>query len=98
MRSFSDVWSENAALFERLMDIHSNPPILYYGFKPLNAQELLGIIHFGENTTFFAQIFAEYTFLQHKNHTPPPQKKGGGGGSRVERGAISDSIENFLEV
>ena len=20
-------------LFERLMDIHSNPPILYYGFK-----------------------------------------------------------------
>ena len=30
---FSDVWSENAALFERLMEIHSNPPILYYGFK-----------------------------------------------------------------
>ena len=24
---FSDVWSENAALFERLMEIHSNPPI-----------------------------------------------------------------------
>ena len=30
---FSNVWSENAALFERLMEIHSNPPILYYGFK-----------------------------------------------------------------
>ena len=30
---FSDVWSENAALFERLMEIHSNPPILYYGFN-----------------------------------------------------------------
>ena len=30
---FSDVWSENAALFERLMEIYSNPPILYYGFK-----------------------------------------------------------------
>ena len=29
----SDVWSENAALFERLMKIHLNPPILYYGFK-----------------------------------------------------------------
>ena len=29
----SDVWSENAALFERLMEIHSNPPILYYGFN-----------------------------------------------------------------
>ena len=25
--------SENAALFERLMEFHSNPPILYYGFK-----------------------------------------------------------------
>ena len=32
LRSFevvSDVWSENAALFERLMEIQSNPPILY---------------------------------------------------------------------
>ena len=26
----SDVWSENVALFERLMEIHSNPPILHY--------------------------------------------------------------------
>ena len=25
---FSDVWSENVALFERLVEIHSNPPIL----------------------------------------------------------------------
>ena len=24
---FIDVWSENAALFERLMEFHSNPPI-----------------------------------------------------------------------
>ena len=31
LRLFSDVWSENAALFERLMEIYSNPPILYYG-------------------------------------------------------------------
>ena len=29
---FSDVWSENAALFKRLMEIHSSPPILYFGF------------------------------------------------------------------
>ena len=31
----SDVWShcENAALFKISMKIHSNPPILYYGFK-----------------------------------------------------------------
>ena len=28
-------WSENAALFERLMEIHSNPPILYYGFNTM---------------------------------------------------------------
>ena len=37
LRSFSDVWSENAALFERLMEIHSNPPKLYYGFKGIRS-------------------------------------------------------------
>ena len=38
---FSDVWSENAALYhERLMEIHSNPPILYYGFNH-NLTEIL---------------------------------------------------------
>ena len=31
MRLFSDVWSDNVTLFERLMEIHSNLPILYYG-------------------------------------------------------------------
>ena len=30
---FSNVWSENTALFERLMEIHSISPKLYYGFK-----------------------------------------------------------------
>ena len=30
---FSNVWSENTALLERLMEIHSNSPKLYYGFK-----------------------------------------------------------------
>ena len=30
---FSDVWSENAALFERLVEIHSNPPMQLYGFN-----------------------------------------------------------------
>ena len=29
---------ENAALFERLMEIHSNPPILYYDFN-VNAHQ-----------------------------------------------------------
>ena len=27
---FSDVWSDHTALFERVIEIHSNPPILYY--------------------------------------------------------------------
>ena len=30
---FPDVWSENAALLERLMEIHLNPPVLSYGFN-----------------------------------------------------------------
>ena len=30
---FSNVWSENTALFKRLMEIHSNSPKLYYGFN-----------------------------------------------------------------
>ena len=29
---------ENTALFERLMQIHSNLPKLYYGFKKRNIQ------------------------------------------------------------
>ena len=33
LRLLFNVWSENAPLFERLMEIHSNPPILYYGFN-----------------------------------------------------------------
>ena len=32
---FSDVYIENAALIERLMEIHSNPPILCYGFNTI---------------------------------------------------------------
>ena len=35
----SDVWSENAALFERMIEIHSNPPVLYYGFKDEKERE-----------------------------------------------------------
>ena len=40
MRLFSNVWSENTALFERLMEIHSNSPKLYYGFN-VHAHEIL---------------------------------------------------------
>ena len=32
---FSDVWNKNAALFFRLMKIHSNPPIIHYRFNIL---------------------------------------------------------------
>ena len=38
---FSNVWSENTALFERLMEIHSNSPKLYYGFNVI----YLGSMH-----------------------------------------------------
>ena len=44
---FYDVWSENAALFERLMEIHSNPPILYY-------EDILQLFFFSfHSLTFF---------------------------------------------
>ena len=46
---FSDVWSENATLFERLLEIHSNPPILYYGFKGKNQLERSPTIWLAEN-------------------------------------------------
>ena len=38
---FSDVWSENGALFKRLMKINSNLPILYYGIKKLCFYSIL---------------------------------------------------------
>ena len=41
---FSNVWSENTALFERLMEIHSNSPKLYYGFKALHTGSR-GLLH-----------------------------------------------------
>ena len=40
LRLFSDVRSETAALFKRLIKTHLNPPILYYGFK-LNIELFL---------------------------------------------------------
>ena len=53
---FSDVWSENVTLYERLMEIRSNPPIgntkikNYYkksiisGFKSLNLISALLVL------------------------------------------------------
>ena len=45
---FFGVWSEIAALFERLTDIHSNPSIAYYGFKVriLSFVYLLYLLYF----------------------------------------------------
>ena len=34
--SMVSAWSENAALFERLMEIYSNLPIPDFGFKRIN--------------------------------------------------------------
>ena len=45
LRLFSDVWSENASLFESLMEIYSNPPILYYGFNMKHVYNLLELKH-----------------------------------------------------
>ena len=43
---FSNVWSENTALFERLMEIHSNSPKLYYGFKVFqNAKVVINCLY-----------------------------------------------------
>ena len=45
---FSNVWSENTALFERLMEIHSNSPKLYYGFNfDITIQILIRVVHAG---------------------------------------------------
>ena len=37
---FLIVWSENTALFERLMEIHSNSPKLYYGLKAFQESKI----------------------------------------------------------
>ena len=47
-RDLRQCWSENAALFKRLMEIHSNTPILYYGF-----QELTERCHFIKQNVLF---------------------------------------------
>ena len=43
-RSEVDVWSENNARFEGFMEIHSNPPILYYGFNKRDV--MINNIHY----------------------------------------------------
>ena len=51
------VWSENAALFERLMETHSNPPILYYGFN-INFYTVIDIHIHSVNFTVWPMAMA----------------------------------------
>ena len=39
----SGLWSENAALFKRLMKIHSNPPILSFGYLKVHICGVVGL-------------------------------------------------------
>ena len=59
---FSGVWSENAALFERLMEIHSNPPILYFSFNSAIVAPL-------------SQISSWQCGIYCLSPPPPPKKK-----------------------
>ena len=59
----SNVWSENTALFERLMEIHSNSPKLYYGFNNLLLSNV-EIVHVRCFLIFFfasGEISCQYT-------------------------------------
>ena len=60
MRLFSNVWSENTALFERLMEIHSKSPKLYYGFK---AMIMIVIFRVCMWRTFMQQLFYLFFFF-----------------------------------
>ena len=56
---FSDVWSENAALFKRLMKIQSNPPMLYYGL-------MLNFAYMYFSNTLYTQLNGFYHFPYRK--------------------------------
>ena len=76
MRLFSNVWSENTALFERLMEIHSNSPKLYYGFnifeihKVLSPHSRLSFMSFCINSAYMKCLhtyndWKQQTFMYH---------------------------------
>ena len=70
-RLFSDVCSENAALYKRLMKIHSNPPILYYDFKPLFQALFSGVplIQFS-NSQLLSRHMVQLSCLFYAFHVP----------------------------
>ena len=53
-------WSENATLFERLMEIHSNPPIIYYGFNVFFCLKIIQWILVPKNTDMTPDNFLIY--------------------------------------
>ena len=57
LRLFSDVWSENAALFDILMEIHSNPPILFITKLLMNS--ISSIIQM-RTSKYFLHHFPEF--------------------------------------
>ena len=77
MRLFSNVWSENTALFERLMEIHSNSPKLYYGFKTRGSPSFTRTLsfwfcsHFNDNFAHRAfATFLSLTLFSYKSGVP----------------------------
>ena len=59
---FSNIWSENTALFERLMEIHSNSPKLYYGFNNVSIRECSSIFQLLKRSLY------SYLFYLKKKH------------------------------
>ena len=72
MRLFSNVWSENTALLERLMEIHSNAPKLYYGFKGKRRQRRC----LTEKHTLSTLFFGHGCVASHVASEPPPPPLG----------------------
>ena len=65
---FSVVWSEKGALLKRLMKIHSNPPILYYGFDTIEntLHTLTGMENLNEALIINHQIQFVFMFIHLK--------------------------------
>ena len=52
---FPDVWSENGALFERFMKIHSNPPILDNLFRSVSLMKDISLQYICWKTKYACQ-------------------------------------------
>ena len=69
---FSDVWSENAAIFNRLIQINSNPPILLLNYHTMalldNKVHCVCVIKLGFKTTI---IKIKLHYFPRKNTLEP---------------------------